>query len=277
MQISPDSILKIISLAPMSDIYEKSLNAQTVILTLLKATAKDLSECEATDQIFHQLPKTMQTEQNRQDLLQFVQRGLNQLQSILAQNLEQTGTQQPSNEPSIKLEQFLYIAPLLPINKAKDYLPYLNAAMHEGQINTPKRQAAFLAQLAHESTQFTQLLEQPSQTSGQNFEKYEFKKNIGNTQLGDGPNFKGRGFIQLTGRDNYHRSGKALGLPLEEHPSLASEPKIAARTAVWYWNSRHLNSLADAGKIDEITKRINSASSHKDERRAYYKKALAVL
>ncbi len=182
MQISPDSILKIISLAPMSDIYEKSLNAQTVILTLLKATAKDLSECEATDQIFHQLPKDLQTEQNRQDLLQFVQRGLNQLQSILAQNLEQTGTQQPSNEPSIKLEQFLYIAPLLPINKAKDYLPYLNAAMHEGQINTPKRQAAFLAQLAHESTQFTQLLEQPNQVSGQNFEKYEFKKNIGNTQ-----------------------------------------------------------------------------------------------
>ncbi len=281
MKISPESLLKTISLAPMSDVYEKTLNSQTVIMTLLKATVKNESDFEATDQIFHQLPKKMQTEKNRQDLVQFVQLSLSQIQSILAKNLEQTGVIQPSDEANkslpIKLEQLLYMAPLLSINKAKEYLPYLNTAMNEGQINTPKRQAAFLAQLVHESTQLTQLTEQPNRFSGKNFEKYEFKKSLGNNQPGDGATFKGRGFIQLTGRDNYHRAGKALGLPLDTQPELASDPKNATRTAVWFWNSNHLNPLADTDNIDTITQRINIQSLGKEERRAYYKMALEIL
>jgi putative chitinase len=99
--------------------------------------------------------------------------------------------------------------------KASQYLPHLNRALGEGQINTCKRKSAFLAQIAHESAQLRYFEEIASGAA------YEGRRDLGNTQPGDGRRFKGRGPIQLTGRANYQRAGQALGLNL-----VATQPKL---------------------------------------------------
>jgi putative chitinase len=84
-------------------------------------------------------------------------------------------------------------------------------------------------------------------------------KILGNKQVGDGVKYHGRGFIQITGRDNYRMAGQALGLPLEQKPEMAADPKVAAKIAVWYWNTRvkpHINNFADTAAV---TKLINPA------------------
>ena len=103
--------------------------------------------------------------------------------------------------------------------KAEQYLPHINKAMAEGNINTPKRQAAFLAQLAHESGSLRYMEEIASGAA------YEGRSDLGNTQPGDGTRYKGRGPIQLTGRSNYREAGKALGLDLEGNPRAGRQPR----------------------------------------------------
>ncbi|KFA93042.1 hypothetical protein Q664_12145 [Archangium violaceum Cb vi76] len=155
--------------------------------------------------------------------------------------------------------------------KAEQYLPHLNKAMAEAGINTPKRQAAFLAQLAHESGEFRYMEEIASGAA------YEGRKDLGNTQPGDGVRFKGRGPIQITGRANYRAAGKALGIDLENNPKRASDPDVGFRTAAWYWNSRNLNQYADSGNFKELTRRINGGYNGLADRQKYYQRALDVL
>ena len=171
----------------------------------------------------------------------------------------------------VSLAELHKIMPNLSDAKAKQYLPHLNAAMKEAHIDTPKRQAAFLAQLAHESGEFRYMEEIASGAA------YEGRKDLGNTQPGDGVRFKGRGPIQLTGRANYRAAGKALGLDLEHNPKQAATPEVGFRTAAWFWNSRNLNSLADKGDFREITHRVNGGYNGLASREAYYKRALAAL
>jgi len=171
----------------------------------------------------------------------------------------------------ITQKQLKTIMPNLSDTKAKQYLPLLNKAMAEGGINTPKRQAAFLAQLAHESGELKYFQELASGKA------YEGRKDLGNTQPGDGVKYKGRGPIQLTGRANYAAAGKALGLDLVNHPELAATPEVGFRVATWFWNSRNLNGYADSGNFDAITKSINGGLNGKASRDAYYKKALGAL
>ncbi|WNG52940.1 glycoside hydrolase family 19 protein [Archangium minus] len=161
--------------------------------------------------------------------------------------------------------------PRLPQAKAQQYQPYLNAAMVEADINTPKRQAAFLAQLAHESDQLRSMEERNSGAD------YEGRKDLGNTHPGDGKRYKGRGPIQLTGRTNYRAAGKALGIDLENNPKRAADPDVGFRTAAWFWKSRNLNSYADAGNFREVTRRVNGGYNGLASREAYYKRALGVL
>ena len=116
----------------------------------------------------------------------------------------------------------------MPRNTHPEYLDYINQAMTEGQINTSPRQAAFLAQLAHESGQLVYMEEIASG------DKYENRSDLGNTQPGDGKRYKGRGPIQLTGRSNYRDTGRALGLDLEANPEQVATPSIGFRTSVWY-------------------------------------------
>jgi predicted chitinase/LysM repeat protein len=167
--------------------------------------------------------------------------------------------------------QLRAIMPNLSEAKANQYLPYLNAAMAEGHINTPRRQAAFLAQLAHESGQLRYFEEIASGSA------YEGRRDLGNTQPGDGVRFKGRGPIQLTGRANYIAAGRALGIDLVNNPTRAADPDVGFRIATWYWQTHNLNSMADAGNFDGITRAINGGYNGKADRDAYYARARGVL
>jgi len=175
----------------------------------------------------------------------------------------------------LTLEQLQEIMPYMKKHKekAEQYLPFLQAAMIEASIDTPLRVAAFLAQLAHESGELKYFEEIASGKA------YEGRKDLGNTQPGDGIRFKGRGPIQLTGRFNYEECGKALGVDLVNHPERADDPDIAFRTAAWFWTKRRLNIFADKGGgfFDEITFRVNGGYNGKESRRKYYHKALEVL
>lgn len=118
-------------------------------------------------------------------------------------------------------------------------------------IDTPLRQAHFLAQSAEESAGFKTLTEY---ATGR---EYEGRKDLGNINPGDGVRFKGRGIFQLTGRVNYRAYGKRIGIDLENNPELAIRPDICVRVACEYWKAKGLNAYADRDDINEITRRIN--------------------
>jgi putative chitinase len=166
--------------------------------------------------------------------------------------------------------QLLTIMPLAR-PRAADYLPHLNAAMREAAMTSPLRRAAFLAQLAHESAQL-QFMEELASGA-----EYEGRRDLGNTQPGDGARFKGRGPIQLTGRNNYRAAGRFLGIDLLANPRRAADPDVGFRVAGWFWTTRGLNELADRRQFDAITRRINGGLNGKAERDRYFALALRVL
>ena len=174
-------------------------------------------------------------------------------------------------EVGVTLDQLREICPSVGSLKLQKYLDDLNAAMEEFGITTPARQAAFIAQLAHESGGFRYVKELASG------EAYEGRADLGNVEAGDGVRFKGRGLIQITGRANYKACGEALGLDLLGTPEALEEPQNACRSAAWFWDSRSLNELADAGDFRKITKRINGGYTGWDDRVAYYERAKQVL
>jgi predicted chitinase len=146
--------------------------------------------------------------------------------------------------------------------------------MANRQIDTPLRQAHFLAQIGHESGE---LRFRAEIASG---EAYEHRRDLGNTQPGDGPRFKGRGLIQLTGRANYGEYGRAIQKETEvlEHPEvLATDPELCVDVAGWFWATRHLNTLADADDLTGITRRINGGLTGLEDRRRLLKRAKAVM
>lgn len=157
--------------------------------------------------------------------------------------------------------------------------PHLVAAMEEAEINTKGRIAAFLAQVAHESAEFKYMEEVWGPTPQQL--KYEppsqSAARLGNTQAGDGFRYRGRGPVQITGRENYRLCGQALGVDLVAKPELLCTPEYAFRSACWYWTKRKLNSLADAGDFSGITQRINGGYNGLESRLEFYNRALAVL
>ena len=167
-------------------------------------------------------------------------------------------------------EQLIKIFPYA-VARVNTFLDPLNAAMIEFDINTPLRQAAFLAQIGHESGQFRYVRELASGAA------YEGRKDLGNTHPGDGVRYKGRGLIQITGRLNYIACGKALILDLLVKPELLEEPESACRSAGWFWKSRGLNALADVADFVGITRRINGGINGLADRQALYKVAKSVL
>ena len=177
----------------------------------------------------------------------------------------------PSDQGGITYEQLHAIMPRLSHDKGLAYLPLLNSSMVEANITTPLRQAAFLAQLAHESGELRTFQERGTG------EEYEGRKTLGNTQTGDGRRFKGRGPIQLTGRANYRSAGRALGLDLENQPELAATPEVGFRVAGWFWTTHHFNRRADVGDFDGITYRVNGGFNGKASRDQYYRAAKQVL
>jgi putative chitinase len=161
------------------------------------------------------------------------------------------------------------------IDRATEFRPFVEAAMEEFGIDTPARQAAFLAQVGHESGGFHWTTEIWGPTLAQSH--YEGRADLGNVQAGDGFRFRGRGLIQTTGRDNYQRTGDALGVDLIAEPERLAEPELAARSAAWFWQSHGLNELADGGDIVKITRRVNGGTNGLDDRTALYEAAQAVL
>lgn len=155
--------------------------------------------------------------------------------------------------------------------RASLFLSPLNAAMAEFGIDTPLRQAAFLAQVGHESGQLRYVRELASGTA------YEGRGDLGNVVAGDGMRFKGRGLLQVTGRANYAACGVALQLDLLARPELLEQTAAACRSAGWFWQSRGLNRLADAGDQERLTRRINGGVNGLAERLALYRVALQVL
>jgi len=151
--------------------------------------------------------------------------------------------------------------------------------MQQYEIRTPRRKAAFLAQVAHETGQL-RYLEEPWGPSEQQ-RRYEppssLARQLGNIEPGDGERFRGRGLIWIAGRANYQRFGDAIGVKLVANPDIAAEPDIAAHTAAWFWQSRGLNELADAGDIAGITRRIAGGLNGLAERTALYERARSVL
>jgi putative chitinase len=161
------------------------------------------------------------------------------------------------------------------VKDAERLLPFIDSALTEFEISTSRRKAMFLSQIGHESGHLKYLKEIWGPTPAQL--RYEGRKDLGNTQTGDGSKYRGRGLIQVTGRSNYEQVGKALGLPLIDHPELLETPENAARSAAWFWKSRGLNALADAGDFELITRRINGGLNGYAERISLYEKAVGVF
>jgi predicted chitinase len=177
----------------------------------------------------------------------------------------------PAATLTVSLSQLREIMPHLAPARAEVFWHPLVSAMHEFEIWTSTRAAAFLAQLAEESGELRWLEEIASG------DLYEGRRDLGNTRPGDGQRYKGRGAIQLTGRANYRAAGIALGLDLEDSPERAKDPYVALRIAGWYWFEHGCNRLADAGDFVSITRRINGGLNDLAVREAYWATAKRVL
>jgi len=140
--------------------------------------------------------------------------------------------------------------------------------------------AAFMSQCAHETANFSTLKEFGGK---RDFKKYDISfnpskaKRLGNVNPGDGNRYSGRGFIQLTGRENYRRAGEALNLPLEQHPELVERPDIAAKVAVWYWQNRVQPNVSDFRNVSQVTKHINPGMAGLADRNAKFKEYMLAM
>ena len=174
----------------------------------------------------------------------------------------------------ITVQQLLLILPNAG-QVAGVFVPVLNSAMNRYQIVGPKRVAAFIAQIGHESGQLKYVKEIWGPTKAQ--AKYEGRPDLGNTVKGDGSKYRGRGLIQITGRANYAECGEALGLDLINQPELLEKPQHACMSAAWFWATKGLSTFADEGKFETITRRINGGLNGLADRQMLYARALKVL
>jgi putative chitinase len=178
---------------------------------------------------------------------------------------------------------------------ASIWLTPITNAMNRFQINTPIRQAAFLAQVGYESGGFPlppiaesfnysvarlprvfrelspeqclALGRQPGETSVPQARQQQLANLVYENRYGNGPassgngwTYRGSGLIQITFRDNFNAAGQALGIDLDTYPDLVrNDPGTAALVAAWYWQSHGCNELADTGDFDRITEKINPA------------------
>ena len=157
-------------------------------------------------------------------------------------------------------------------NRIPDIIEPLNYAMRTyGISDTPIREAMFIAQVAHESGSFKYTQEIASG------EAYEGRKDLGNVETGDGVRYKGRGYIQITGRANYKACGEALSLDLIAHPEYLELPTAACQSAAWFWYVNGLNELADKNDFMAITKRINGGTNGWKDRQQFFEMAKRVL
>lgn len=156
-------------------------------------------------------------------------------------------------------------------SRAALYAPFITEAMTEFGIGSPSRQAAFLAQVCHESgsLRYTEEI-----ASG---EAYEGRADLGNTEPGDGKRYKGRGLLQITGRANYKAAGDALNIDFVDAPHLLSGVSPACRASAWWWREHGCNELADRDLFGKLTKTINGGFTGLDDRIQHWLRARRVL
>lgn len=184
---------------------------------------------------------------------------------------------------------------------ANVYAGALDAAMARFHIDTPRRAAAFLAQVAHESAQLICVEEnlnysaaslhsvwpshfdlptaaayahQPEKIANR---AYANRDGNADEASGDGWRYHGRGLLQVTGRENYAKCGAGIGFDVGRIPTLLIQPDPAALSAAWFWSIHDLNAAADAGDFEQITRRINGGLNGLAERTAFWTKAKSVL
>lgn len=138
-------------------------------------------------------------------------------------------------------------------------------------IDSIVREAMYLAQIGHESGRLKYLEEIASGKA------YEGRTDLGNTQKGDGVRFKGRGLIQVTGRNNYRECGEWIGEDLIAHPEMLCKPKYAVLSSLWYWDTRGLNAYADRDDLIGCTKVINGGLNGYEDRKELYVRAIDLL
>ncbi|HWL27960.1 MAG TPA: glycoside hydrolase family 19 protein [Burkholderiaceae bacterium] len=170
----------------------------------------------------------------------------------------------------ITLEQFR-LATGLPEHRASEWYGHVRGACLEYGIVSMTRIAAFLAQIGHESVSFTHTVEIWGPTAAQ--KRYEGRIDLGNTQPGDGSRYRGRGLIQITGRDNYQRLQDILGAEVVDKPQMLEQKYLAARSAAWWWAYHGCNELADSGDFRALTKRINGGYTGLEDRTRRWEKA----
>ena len=202
----------------------------------------------------------------------------------------------------------------IPLERAVTWAPFLSDAMHAFEIDTPYREAAFLAQCAHESAFLTRWVENLNYSSAQRIidvygrrrfpdvlaasqyvrnpdalaeAVYGLREDLGNFTPGDGALYIGRGLIQLTGRKNYERASEGLGEDYVGQPDLLLDPHHAALASAFWWADQRwrgvtLNEYADDEMIDAISGMVNRGNPQKvaigaDERRRIYHDVLDVI
>jgi putative chitinase len=201
-----------------------------------------------------------------------------------------------------------HLAELIPGNKKVDsWYAALCDILPKYGITTPRRVAHFISQCAHESNNFNSLEENlnyseksllavfgryfgsaPKRSAAEYARKPEMIANyvyqdefrtskMGNTKAGDGWLFRGRGLKQLTGRDNYTRFGKSVGMSAEEAANYVATEKGAIESAAWFWDTNKLNDIADTDDVVKMTKKINGGNIGLADRQARYSKAMSVL
>lgn len=183
-------------------------------------------------------------------------------------------------------EQLKAIMPLAGVTRIRKYLPYFNQALAEFGISTAKRQAHFLAQVAHESGELRYVKEL---ASGAAYDTGPKAIALGNTPAkdGDGQKYKGRGFLQLTGLANYTAYKQYCGYDVVKRPELLEQPRGATQSAGWVFTKglgQNLCLLADRDNganteeiLKKITKKINGAYNGLDSRRKYLLRAKEAL
>jgi putative chitinase len=180
------------------------------------------------------------------------------------------------------------------------YVEGFNETFEHFEINTPERMAMFIAQTAHESGNFNAVEENlnyqakallafwPKKFAGVADEYARKPEKIanraycdrmgnGNEASGEGYKYRGRGIIQLTGKDNYRACGKALGIDLVSEPDQVAKNPVAVLSAGWFWNTRKLNQWADKEDVVTVTKKINGGTIGLADRTAHFHHILEVL
>lgn len=180
-----------------------------------------------------------------------------------------------ATEPGLAVtrERLLRLAPSANATIIAGIAERFDELADDHDITTSRRICHFLAQAAHETDGFRTLEEYGGPAY---FIRYEGRRDLGNTQPGDGVRYHGRGIVQLTGRANYRRLSQVIGIDLEAEPERAKEPETSLRVAFAYWTERAINPAADADDVERVTRLINGGRNGLAGRLRYLEKAKGI-